>query len=103
MMVQSDSFYTEAQDLEVNGPLFDSAIVEIEPESAEEATNRKQLIAQASRRVKRTEDDQTPCPIKSRWNAIERMPWERTRQLSRCGARVIYTDNLKPSSGGMKH
>ena len=54
-----DSFYDEAKDYEVNGPLFDAGLGEIEPEDAEEVATRKRLISQASRRVIRAKDDQT--------------------------------------------
>ena len=42
----------------MNGPIWSLAIVDIEPESTDDALARKRVIAQASRRVKRSEEDQ---------------------------------------------
>ena len=56
----------------MNDPLLDVGIVEIEPDSAEEANWRKRLIAQANRRVKRTEEDQTLIAALSNQVEVER-------------------------------
>ena len=50
--------YDEAKDIEVIGPQWTSSIVEIEPESTESVQRRIRLIAQSSRRGKRSEEDQ---------------------------------------------
>ena len=77
--------FDEAKDYEVNGPLFDAGLGEVEPEDVEEVAYRKRLTAQASRRVKRAEDDQTLITVLS--NQVDK---ERDR-----ADRVICSDNLK--------
>ena len=60
---------TEAGDLELNGPLWDSHVVEAEPETTEEINRRRQLIQQGSQRVKRTAEDQ--ALIRALQNQVE--------------------------------
>ena len=102
--------FDEAKNYEVNGPLFDAGLGEVEPEDAEEVAYRKRLIAQASRRVKRAEDDQTLITALSNQVEKERdredhMATELTNYHEASRAirqtlksfrikRVIYSDNL---------
>jgi len=48
----------EASYFKVNGPLWDSRVIPMEPESANEAIRRRRLMQQAGRRSKRNAEDQ---------------------------------------------
>ena len=107
-----DSFYDEAKDYEVNGPLFDAGLDRIESEDAEKVAIRKRLIAQASRRVihVRAKDDQALImalanQVDKECDRAERLATElanyqeasraiRQTQQSFRAKRVIYSDNL---------
>ena len=57
-MIALDAVHPEDRDVAVKGPLWDSHIISTIDETAGEIADRRRVMQQASRRVKRSVEDQ---------------------------------------------